>query len=468
MGKASLQEYQSHFKKTWSVSYPLVFGQMMQMSLMIVDNIMVGRVGSVNLAAVSFANSALALVLFFAIGISLGVTPLVGKANGAGDDFRIKVIFYNSFCFHIVFAILFVGGLILAAPLLGYLGQSAEVVELAKPYYRLMCLAFFPGLIFSHFKHFLDGLKITRPGAISLVFANIVNLILNYLLIYGKFGFPALGINGSGIATVLARVMQVVAIVFYFIYINRKLYETYWKAKRVRIFRSIILQIFKMGFPIALQMVAEIAYFALFGIIVGWFGSDSLSAHTIAMNVSSLTYLMAAGVGGGATIRISNFLGQKHYYKMRIAAYSASVMSFVFMSCCGILILIYRHQIPMLFLGDGDLPVQELAAKLLVISALYQVFDGSQITSLGILRGLHDVKVASMICFCAYWVVGFSASYILGVTYNLQAYGIWYGFVLSLVFSAVGLTYRYFYILKSIEKREGPKEGNGYQNAKIC
>ena len=215
IAKMFSKEFREHFKNTWIVSYPLVVGQMMGMLMQVVDNIIVGHTGSVNLADISFANNIFGIIFLFFVGLSLAVTPLVGKANGAGDDAMLRAIFRTSFWFHLLLFSFVAVLLAQATPLLRYLGQDERVYEAGASYFKLICYSLVPAMVFCHFKHFLDGLGITKPAAIALVFANVVNVILNYGLVFGRLGLPELGIRGSAIATICARVSQVATMAVY-------------------------------------------------------------------------------------------------------------------------------------------------------------------------------------------------------------------------------------------------------------
>ncbi|MCC6931764.1 MAG: MATE family efflux transporter [Deltaproteobacteria bacterium] len=444
------KEYFSQYKRNWALAYPLMIVQSMQMVMHIVDNIMVGRLGSMSLAGVTYANSVFALFLFIAIGLSLGLTPLVGKANGEGNVTKLKIIFNTSLTFHIIFAFVFCLGIYSMSFVLDYFEQEAQVVTIAKPFYKLICLSMIPAIIFGHFKHFLEGMKIIKPAANILIISNILNIIFNYLFIYGNYGFPALGTLGSAVSTCCARFLQLVMILGYYCY-HCDLFHEYFKHIRLKIDWRVLADFIKLGAPIALQLVAEVAYFSFGGIMVGYFGAAALAGHAIALNIISLNYLLASGFSGAATISVSNFHGEKKFRKVQVAAFSSALMTVVFMSFCTVAIILSRYQIPLIYLEKTEVEAISMAANLLILGAVFELFDGMQVISLGILRGLHDVKIPSLICVLSYWVVGFSASYLLSVKLGFGAQGVWDGYILSLACAATLLGLRSYRAVKQLD-----------------
>ena len=216
------------------------------------------------------------------------------------------------------------------------------------------------------------------------------------------------------------------------------------------------MNFFKVGMPIAIQMSAEMLYFCGFAIVIGSFGAEKLAAHTIAINVCALAYLMSAGISNGATIRISSFFGGENFRKMKVAAFVATFMTVLFEVCACVVILLFKDTIPFLYLGGGEVQTRDLAAKLLVIGVLTRIVDGVQICSLGILRGLHQVKLASIICVFSYLVVGTGISYFLGVKLNYQSFGVWWGFICALSISAFLLSILCVLNLRKFTGKEEP------------
>lgn len=428
------QTYLPFYKRNLKVAVPVMLSQAGQVLVQQVDNMMVGTVGTVELAAAAFANSVFVLGLVFAMGFTFGMTPLVGHAFAKGDKEKTVALLKNSFILNIALALGLVGVLWLTSYFFDYMGQTAEVVGLATNYYRILVLSLLPFILFFTFKQFAEGLADTKIAMVITLISNVVNVAFNYLLIFGNLGAPELGLDGAGYATLIARFSMLLMFLWFFVKTDK--FNIYFK----RIFEiktdwQRILELLKVGLPIATQIILEVAAFALSGIMMGWIGVIPLAAHNIALGLASVTFMVVTGIGSGTTIRVSHQYSLKDYDSMRKAAWASIHMVIVIMSITAILFALFRYQLPWLYTRDEE--VIKVAAQLLIMAAVFQVFDGAQVVLLSILRGLADVQRAMIYAFIAYIVINIPTSYLLAFTFGLGPIGIWIGFVFGIGIASV-------------------------------
>jgi MATE family multidrug resistance protein len=437
-------EIKEHLSKTIVLAYPVVIGQAGHMMTHIADSMMVGRTGSTPLAAASLAGGAFTITFVMAIGISMGVTPLVGKANGEGNQSKVSSYLKNSLIVNFLFGIVLSLIPLLTIFIFHRLGQSPQVVELTIPYFKILLLGLVPYMVFMTLKQFLDGLEATKPGMVISIVFNVLNIILCYIFIYGKCGIPAMGLNGAGWATFIARSGMSLSL-FLYVLMNPK-YSGYikgWSGDVLSIKR--MWELVRIGFPVGIQFVLEVGAFTAGAVIIGWYGPIPLAAHNIALTSASLTYLMSSGISAAATIRISNFVGKRDFRSMKMSGYTAYLMVIIFMGICGLVFVILRNYIPTLF--NYETEVVRTASVFLVIAGLFQLFDGIQVVSLGALRGMTDVKVPTIIALFSYWIVTLPVCYLLAKS-GLHETGVWFGFMIGLMVAAVLLFLRFRFNIK--------------------
>lgn len=440
----SLDQYTKHFKSNINLALPIMFGQLSHVITGMVDSIMVGNVGSQFLAASSFANNVFNLLYLFSIGICIGLTPLIGIANGEKDNEQISSLLKNSLVLNFMVAIIATILNLLVIPFLDQMGQPTNVVEIAIPYYIIISLSIIPYNIFITFKQFAEGIHSTKPAMVVSIVCNIVNVILNYFLIYGIWLFPKLDLLGAGIATFISRLMM--PITFFIILINYPKYKVYWTStKKFKIDFSKIKQILNIGIPIAFQILLEVIVFAIGGIMVGWFGAKQLAAHQITMTLATFTFLASQGLSNAGTIKVSNYLGEKNFREIKNVGISVIMMVVFVMIVFALLIFNFRFDLASIFVSETD--VVKIASELMIIAALFQIFDGVQVACHALLRGLHDVKIPTYISFLSYFLVGLGLCFILAAKFGMEAKGVWIGFLIILIFIATLLLLRLGYII---------------------
>ena len=420
------------------------------------DNIMVGQLGTAELAAVSLGNSFVFIAMSLGIGFSTAITPLVAEADGAGNKADGKSALKHGLVLCTVLGLSLFGIILLLKPIMYLMKQPPEVVELAMPYLDLVAFSLVPLIIFQAFKQFSEGLSQTKYPMYATIIANVVNIVLNYLLIFGSLGFPKLGIVGAAIGTLTARFIMVVYI--WFLLKGKKKFHDYvtgfnFKLIEKRVMRKII----SLGFPSALQMFFEVGIFTAAVWISGVLGKNAQAANQIALNLSSMTFMFGMGLGVAAMIRVGNQKGLLNFKELRRIAQSIFFLTFLVEIVFAILFLWGKDWFPTIYLDVNDTKnladnseVIFLAGQLLLVAAFFQISDGIQVVVLGALRGLQDVKIPTIITFIAYWLIGFPISYYLGLYTDFGSVGIWIGLLTGLTASAIMLYIRFNYLTKKL------------------
>ncbi len=450
------KQYTKEFKYNIRLSVPVILGMLGHTFVAFADNIMVGQLGTAELAAVSLGNSFVFIAMSLGIGFSTAITPLVAEADGAGNKADGKSALKHGLVLCTVLGLSLFGIILLLKPIMHLMKQPPEVVELAMPYLDLVAFSLVPLIIFQAFKQFSEGLSQTKYPMYATIIANVVNIILNYLLIFGSFGFPKMGIVGAAIGTLISRFVMVVYI--WFLLKGKKKFHDYvtgfnFKLIEKRVMRKII----NLGFPSALQMFFEVAIFTAAIWISGVLGKNAQAANQIALNLSSMTFMFGMGLGVAAMIRVGNQKGLLNFKELRRIAQSIFFLTLLVEIVFAILFLWGRDWFPTIYLDVNDTKnmadnteVIFLAGQLLLVAAFFQISDGIQVVVLGALRGLQDVKIPTLITFIAYWLIGFPISYYLGLYTDFGSVGIWIGLLTGLTASAIMLYIRFNYLTKKL------------------
>ncbi len=451
-----LQQYTKEFLYNIKLSVPVIMGLLGHTLVQLADNIMVGQLGTAELAAVSLGNSFVFIAMSLGIGFSTAITPLVAEADGAGSIADGKSALKHGLVLCTIIGVSLFGVILLAKPLMYFMKQPIEVVELALPYLDLVAFSLIPLVIFQAFKQFSEGLSQTRYPMYATIIANVINIILNYLLIFGNFGFPKMGIVGAAIGTLVSRILMVVYI--WFLLKSKKKFQDYVTRFNFRkLEKKVIRKIINLGFPSALQMFFEVAIFTAAIWLSGVLGKNAQAANQIALNLSSMTFMFGMGLGVTAMIRVGNQKGLQNFAALRRIAKSIFLLTFLVEIVFAALFLWGRNWFPTLYLDlDSALNLSDntevvfLAGQLLFVAAFFQISDGIQVVVLGALRGLQDVKIPTIITFIAYWVIGFPISYYLGLHTDFKSSGIWIGLLTGLTASAIMLYIRFNYLTKKL------------------
>jgi MATE family multidrug resistance protein len=415
------------------------------MTLGLVDSAMVGAVNSILLASSALVNSLIAIPSILAIGLSIGISPLITVSFGARQNHMIKVYLQNGLIVSLLFSLILAVFVHLFGGIVTKLGQDTEVAMYAHPYLILMGWAIIPMSLFLTIKQFSDGVELTKwPMYLSLATIPL-NALLNYLLIYGNWGFPRLELVGAGYATLISRTCIMVAML---ILISKKaLYKEYldiWYTNW-RIRKADLIRILKIGIPTSFQYAMESWAFAFSGIMMGWLGSKALAAHQIALSLASFTFMGAMGISAAGSIKVGAAYGRQNKPEMRSAGYTTLKLSLWYGIFCAVIFVSARKYLPYLFNNESD--VVQLASVLLIFAALFQVSDSAQATGVSICRGRQDVFYPTLFVILAYWVIGIPLGYASAFIWNLGPIGIWIGFLSGLSASAILLNWRFFHKL---------------------
>ncbi len=450
------KKYTKEFQYNLNLAFPVILGMLGHTFVAFADNIMVGQLGTAELAAVSLGNSFVFIAMSLGIGFSTAITPLVAEADGAGNAANGKRALKHGLVLCTILGLTLFGIILLSKPLMYHMDQPREVVTLALPYLDLVAFSLVPLVMFQAFKQFSEGLSETKYPMYATVLANVINIILNYLLIFGSFGFPKLGIIGAAIGTLVSRVIMVL---FIWILLKTKKkfkpYVTGFNFKKIE--KKVMEKIINLGFPSALQMFFEVAIFTAAIWLSGVLGKNAQAANQIALNLSSMTFMVGMGLSVAAMVRVGNQKGLGNFTELRRIAFSIFALTFLLEIIFATGFLLGKNWLPTIYLDVDDVAnkvdnteVIFLAAKLLLVAAFFQISDGIQVVVLGALRGLQDVKVPTFITFIAYWGIGFPISYYLGLYTEFKSVGIWLGLLAGLTASAIMLYIRFHYLTKKL------------------
>jgi len=424
-----------------------MLGQLGHVMVGLVDNIMVGQLGAAQLAAISLGNSLVFIALSIGIGFSFAITPLIAEADGENNIETGRSFFHLGMILCGINGVLLFLLLLFIKPILYQLNQPPEVVELAIPYLEIVAFSMIPLMLFQGFKQFADGLSQTKYAMYATILANVVNVVFNYFLIYGIWIFPRLELEGAAIGTLISRFFML-----WFLYVilkNKKKFKSYFVwSKKEHLNKAIFKRLFALGFPTALQMFFEVAIFTASIFLAGMLGTNAQAANQIALNLASMTFMIAVGFSVTATIRVGNQKGKKNFTELRRIAYSIFLMVLLIQALFALGFIGLKDILPTMYIDN--LEVIGLAAGLLVVAAVFQLSDGLQVVLLGGLRGLQDVKIPTWICFIAYWLVGFPVCYYLGKEETFGVTGIWIGLFAGLTSSAFMLYIRFNYLTKKL------------------
>lgn len=433
----------THISDTLKISIPVMIGQLGMVLMGIQDNLMIGWVSHVHLSAAALANSLYIIFNILGIGVASAITPLVSEAIGAGQSQETGK-FLKQGVWASIIAGLFIFGLVeLLIYFLPYMGQPADEVAMAIPYLRIINLSTVPILIFTAYKQYCDGLNNTKVGMFIMIVGLLLNTILNYGLIFGKWGFPQLDLIGAALATTIVKILMMFAIV---IYVHKKqAYKSALKSHSWKFDIKIIAKVLSIGVPIGLQMFFEIAAFAGATVMMGWLvhPDAARAAHQIAMGTASATFMFCSGLATGASVRVGNFYGMRNFAEMKKAALAAIYLCLIIMSICALAFIVINKQLPIWY-GVTDMEVAATASMLCFFAAAFQIFDGMQVVAAGILRGRQDMRYPTIVTFFVHWCVSLPLSYILAFVFDFWVYGFWVSFIISLILASVLLTYRVF------------------------
>ena len=439
----SFSTYKDQYKSNLKLALPVVLTQLGQILTQVADNLMVGRYGGddpVPLAAVSFGGSVFFILFIAAIGIALGMTPLVGELYAQGDREKSAGLLQNGILFYTLLGFAMAVVQYSVIPLMYRLGQPVDVVDAAIPYYRMLVFSMPFVMLFFAFKQFLEGVGNTKVEMVVTIVANLANIGFNWVFIYGRFSLPEMGAEGAGLGTLLSRIIAPILMVGYFY--SRERYRGYLDGFSPRNYSvKTIRTLLRMGLPISLQMFLEASAFVGTSIMMGWLSKTAISANQIAMTLGNCAFMIVTSIGAATTIRISHCYGARSLKELTLAAKASYHLVIAWNLFAAITFISLCNVIPTFFTTNAE--VIDLASKLILLIAVYQLADGIQNVSVGILRGIQDVKIIMPIAFLSYIVFNLPVGYLLGFTLGMGAQGLILGFTVGLTTAAVLLIVRY-------------------------
>ncbi len=447
-----MKPFWTEIRKTLFLAIPMMIGQLGQMGLHLIDAAMVGRVGVVELAAIAFGGNIVGIFLIIGYGLASSVSVLVAQAYGAKNHSRCGEVLKHgiviTFCYAFTVAAIMHSNL----GFLHYFGQPDDVVEACKFYVIFLVWSLIPTLAYQCLRTYSEALN--RPWFPFTVLAAgfFLNIFLNWIFIFGKLGMPAYGVAGTGLATLLARTFMMIIMATAVLGsprydIGRSLFNIFHCSWRL------FSQLLAIGVPTGFQLLFEAGSFTVAAIFMGWIGTNSLAAHQIAVNIAAMTFMIPLGMSFAVAIRVGQAAGREDRPAIRRIGFSSFIFVLGFMSCTAAIIYITRDILPRFFLDNNAPEAPEvvfLTAQFLVVAALFQVFDGLQVASMGALRGIADVKVPTVLAFICYWVFALPLSYGLAFEANLQGVGVWLGLLIGLGIASVVLSSRFHLITRTV------------------
>ncbi|MBO5920500.1 MAG: MATE family efflux transporter [Bacteroidales bacterium] len=441
----NIKSYIPFYKRNLSLAIPVMITQAGQMIVQFADNIMVGQLGTSQFAGVGFANALFSMGLVFCTCFTQGLIPFIGQSYGRGEHGKVSEYFTNGILLNALMCISVMAIMMAAVPLMDHMGQDPRILGYAREYYRIMVWSLAPFIIFYVLRALTEGVGNTKYTMYITVFCNILNIFLNWVLIFGHLGMEAMGVAGAAWATFISRcAMLGIGIA---ILLSGKLYKRYLGDIRFRALNfSQFKDVMKTSFPMSFQGLVEVTTFSIAGIMAGWFGEVAMAAHQASQTIITFSFMVAQGVGVAATIRVSHQYGERRFADARKAGFAASHISIALMALAGITFILFNDVIPYIFTQDHH--VAEIASKLLYVAAAFQLFDAVQLSALASLRALADVKWPLVTSLFTYYIIGLPFAYFAGTTFGLGPVGVWLGLLAGLMLAAILFLYRFNKITK--------------------
>lgn len=426
-------------RATVALALPLVAGQVSQMLMGVVDTLMIGRLGTLELAASTFANTVLHVPLMFGIGMAIAVSVKVSQARGAGRAEDARGALRHGLFLCLGLGLLTMAGAVVLLPVFPYFGQDAEVLDMVPTYFLLVALSMTPGMGSMAVKSHADAMNRPWPAFHILLGGVLLNVLLNWMLIYGRLGMPAMGLEGAGVATLIARLATLGGLLAWCVRAPRM---RDWVPRRW--FRrpdpAVLRELWKIGWPASLQISAEMGAFVMATLMIGSLGAAALASHQVAISCAATVFMVPLGISMALTVRIGEAWGAKQYERWRPIVVSGWMMGLCISAVSVTVFLLGSEQIAGWFLTDPA--ALSVAAGLLIVAAVFQIGDHSQVLSSGVLRGLDDVKKPAWIMFASFWGVAIPLGWFLSFRAEMGVSGMWWGLTAGLSLTAVLLGVR--------------------------
>ena len=433
----NFSKYKEQYRLNLKLAFPVVMSQLGQVLVQLADTIMVGQYGGDDpapLAAASFGNSVFFLIYIACIGLTFSITPIVGELFVQSKRKKLADYLHNSLVIYPIIGVVATLVLFGITPLMSFMRQPESTVEMATPYYHLLSLSMVPVMVFFVFKQFLEGMGNTITTMFIVLAANVINIALNYVMINGLCGFEEMGANGAALATLISRTIQMLMMIGFFLSVKRfRRYVDAFSWKNVK--RRFVKKLLSMGIPISSQMFFESSAFVITSIILGSFGETIISANQIGTTFMNCAFMIVLSVGSASTIRVSHCYGARDYAQMKLASSAAWHIAFVWNALTALIFISLRKFLPLMVSPNAE--VIEVASVLLIYISMFQISDGLQCVSVGIMRGMQDVKVVLPIAIVAYWVLNIPVGALCAFTFGMGPKGLYVGYIVGLSVAAV-------------------------------
>ena len=447
----NLKSYIPFYKRNLSLAFPVMITQAGQMIVQFADNIMVGKLGTSQFAGVGFAGMVFIIGFVFCTCFTQGNIPHIGQSFGRGEHRKVARYFTNGLVLDLVVCAAVMGIMFAIMPLMDHMGQDPKILGYAREYYRIMVYSMAPCIVFYVIRALTEGVGNTKYTMYITLVCNILNIFLNWVLIYGHFGFEAMGVRGAAAATLISRVAMMV--IGLWILLSGKLYKRYLADIRIAALSpKMIAKLAGTSFPIAFQGLVEVTAFSIAGIMVGWFGQEAMAAHQASQTIITFSFMVAQGVGVAATIRVSHQYGERRFADARKAGFAATHISIALMLMAGICFIVFNDVIPYIFTSDPE--VARIAGKLLYVASAFQLFDAIQLSALASLRALADVKWPLILSLVSYYLVCIPLGYVAGAVLDFGPIGVWFGLLAGLMFASALFLLRFNKLTKGFTRNE--------------
>lgn len=432
-------KYGHNYKSLLRLAVPIIIGQLGGIITGLADTVMVGQYNTDSLAAASFVNNVLNTFIIFGTGFSFAMTPLVGENLARDKKYVVSAWLKNGIVANFLLSLVLLAGMSLIYFNVDVFGQPENLLPLIKPYFLVSMISVVFIMLANAFRQFVEGITDPSVSMWILLSGNLLNILGNYILIYGKWGCPEMGLLGAGYSTLLSRIFMLMMFVAVFLF--RPSYKAYRKGfMRMWVLPNRLMRVTKLGLPIALQQGLEAATFSLTAIMVGWIGGLELAAHQVVIAISTISFTIYLGLGSATAIRTSYYKGAGDWVQVRKTTVAGVHLGLIVSLLTCVALWIFRNDISFLF--SDDVAVSKIVISLIPILMLYQFVDGAQIVLANALRGLSDVKSIMWISFVTNFLMAIPTGYILGFPFDMGIKGIWLAYPVGFVFSVVLLGIR--------------------------
>jgi multidrug resistance protein, MATE family len=437
------RRFRTELSKTLALACPIMAGQVGQMLMGLVDTLMVGHVGTGSLAAAAFANSLISVAFVFGIGILTSVGVLASRAHGAGMDRHKRIILRSSIWLSTMVGVILATVLTFTQPWLSVFRQPEAVLGQAKPFIAILSWSLVPALVFISSKSFSEALSRPLVPALIMYLGVALNVFLNWVLIFGNLGAPALGLVGAGWATFISRIVTMTGTLLFCVRVTGSGFSVLLPSL---LSLPTINSLLRIGLPVGFQYLSEVGAFAFAAILMGWIGTAALAAHQIAITCAATTFMFPLGIAQAVGVRIGQAVGAGTDKLVRVIGFGGLCLSGLIMLIFALVYATLGHSIANAF--NSDSAVVSLTSNLLLVAGLFQIADGVQVTAMGGLRGLADVRAPMVMAFIFYWLCAIPIGYIAAFVFGAGAVGIWAGLAIGLFIAAITLTIRFWLLTR--------------------